>query len=378
MKSHAMQAPTTLLSWLRGTAIAGAALFFAGLYFDPEHVWIAFLVGFTLFTGLAVAGPFFLSLLTLSRARWPGQWRRIPEAMVSTLPFGLLIGIVLLSGLRALYEWSDAERVAQDELLAHKSAYLNPIGFGSRLAVYFALWTWLGRRLVAALRAQDEQPGVAASRRAVRAAAAFLVVFAITFSMASVDWLQSLEPHWFSTIYALVVLSTVALAGLSVCSLVALAFARKPALAALASPERVEDLGRLFIGLSLFWAYIGFCQHMLIWYTNMPEETSWYVTRSQGEWPIVARVCFALCWLVPFLSLMPKKLRRDPKIVARVAVAVLAGTILHLYYLVAPAHYGAHMGTGVLEVAVPLAALAWFLWTLLRSLARTPSDPVRV
>ncbi|MBM3976207.1 MAG: hypothetical protein FJ299_04370 [Planctomycetes bacterium] len=370
------QAPQRLLSFLRGIALAGAALFVTGLYYDPEHVWIGFLVGFTLFTGLAVTGPFFLSLLALSGARWPGPMRRIPEAMVSALPLGLPLGIVLMSGLRALYDWSDAAAVANDELLAHKSAYLNPVGFGVRMAVYFALWTWLGHRLVAALRAQDSDPSVPASRRSIRAAAAFLSVFAITFSLASVDWLQSLEPHWFSTIYALVVLSTVSLAGLSVCTIVGLAFARKPGCEGLASADRVEDLGRLFIGLSLFWAYIGFCQYMLIWYTNMPEETSWYVTRSRGEWPIVARACTVLCWLVPFLALMPKRLRRDPKIVARVAVAVLGGAILHLYYLVAPAHSRVGAGGGLLEVCLPLAALAGFLWMLLRALAKGPREPV--
>jgi hypothetical protein len=349
-----------------------------GLYFAPTRAWVAFLVAYVLFVGLALSGPFFLALVTLARGRWPGELRRVPEAFNAAIPAAALLGIVLLSGVHSLYEWSHTSAVSADALLTHKAPFLNWTGFAVRMVVYFASWYWLGGRLVRALHAQDADPSVAASRRSMRCAALFLIVFAITFSLASIDWIESLEPHWSSTIFALVALSTLALAGLAACAIIASEAAQRPELRHVANVARIDDIGRIMIGMSLFWAYIGYCQHMLIWYTNMPEETSWYVTRSQGEWPTVARVCVVLCWLVPFLSLMPKQLRRDPKIVARVSVAVLAGAILHLYYLVAPAHYGAHIGTGILEVVIPLAALAGFLWTLLRALARAPSGPVRI
>jgi hypothetical protein len=235
--------------------------------------------------------------------------------------------------------------------------------------VYFALWIVLARKLVRALHAQDAAPSVAASRRSIRCAALFLAVFAITFSLASIDWIESLEPRWASTMFALVTLSTIGLAGLAACGLIVARAARRPRLRQLASTARIDDIGRLLIGLSLFWAYIGYCQHMLIWYTNMPEETSWYVVRSQGEWLTVGRVSMALCWLTPFLALMPRRLRRNPTVLGRVSIAVIIGIVHFLYFLIAPPLHGAAPQFGVLELALPLGALAGILHIVLRNLA---------
>lgn len=367
-------ASSSLLALLRTLAAAGTVTFLAGLYFAPQRAWVAFLVAFVLFTGLAAMGPFTLALLTLSRARWAGPLRRVPEAMGSGLPFAVLLGLVLLAGTHSLYEWSHTGAVEGDALLAHKAPYLNLLGFALRMALYFAAWILLSRRLRSALRAEQSEPSVEASRRSIRAAATFLAVFAVTFSLACVDWLESLEPHWFSTIYALVPLSTLALAALAVVVLLAAHVQRVQPSQRLLPPERATDLGRLAIGLSLFWAYIGYCQQMLIWYTNMPEETAWYAERARGDWPVVARVCIALCWLVPFLTLMPLRLRRDVVTLVRVSAAVLVGVVLHLYYLVAPALHGSHTSLGLLEVLVPLGALSGFGWVALRELERGAAE----
>jgi hypothetical protein len=370
MKRVDFEASPALLRDLRNVALASVLLFLAGLYVDPMRAWVAFLVAYALFVGLALSGPFFLSLLTLARARWPGELRRIPEAFTTALPAAALLGIVLLSGVHTLYEWSHPSAVQADPLLAHKASFLNWIGFAVRMGVYFALWIALAGQLVRALHAQDADPSAAASRRSIRCAALFLAVFAITFSLASIDWIESIEPRWSSTIFALVTLSTLALAGLAACALIVARAAHDPRLRDLATTARVDDLGRILIGVSLFWAYIGYCQHMLIWYTNMPEETSWYVVRSQGEWATVGRVCLALCWLTPFLVLMPRKLRRNPTVLGRVAIAVTIGVVHHLYWLIAPPLHGAAPQFGLLELALPLGALAGVFHIVLRNLSR--------
>lgn len=363
-------APTSaLMRGLRTTAIAGAVVFAAGLYWAPERAWAAFLVAFLVFTGLALCGPFFTALLVLSKARWPGELRWIAESTLSALLVAAFLGMVLIGGVHTLYEWSHPAAVAADALLAHKAPYLNWGGFSARMAAYFVAWIWLASRLTQAVRALRSSPGVEASRRVTRAAALFTAVFAVTFSLASVDWVQSLAPHWFSTMFALVVLSTVALAALAAFILLADAIDSRLRRALFLTTDRVDDLGRILIGLSLFWAYIGYCQHALIWYTNMPEETSWYEARSGPEWVIVSRAALVLCWLLPFTALMPRKLRRSRKVLTRAALAVLVGSAVHVYYLIAPAVTGPTPSDGALEIVLVVAALAAFAWCVLRELA---------
>lgn len=370
MKAAYFEPSTGLMRGLRITAGAGALVFAAGLYFAPERTWVAFLVAFVLFTGLALCGPLFSSLLVLSKARWPGELRRIPEATLSSLVVAALLGVVLISGVYTLYEWSHPATVASDPLLQHKAPYLNLVGFAARMGVYFVSWVWLAGNLLRATREMRAQPGPVASRRATRAAALFMSVFAITFSLASIDWVQSRAPHWFSTIFALITLSTIALAGCAAFILLAAAVDARLHRAQLLPPERVDDLGRILIGLSLFWAYIGYCQHALIWYTNMPEETAWYEARSGPEWVIVARAVLVLCWLTPFLVLMPRRLRRSRTALTRTAVAVLVGSIGHLYYLVMPTDGVSAPTVGLWEIALPAAALAGFAWCAFRELGR--------
>lgn len=375
MKRLDLESSPGVVAGLRNVAIGSALLFLGGLYYAPMRAWVAFLVAYVLFVGLALSGPLFLSLLTLARARWPGELRRIPEAFTRALPAAALLGLVLLSGVHSLYEWSHASAVQADELLAHKAPYLNWTGFAVRMAVYFTLWMVLAHNLVSALRAEDVAPSLAASRRSIRSAALFLAVFAVTFSLASIDWIESLEPHWSSTMFALVTLSTLGLSGLAACGLIVAFAAKRPHLRAIASTARIDDIGRILIGVSLFWAYIGYCQHMLIWYTNMPEETSWYVVRSQGEWLTVGRVCLALCWLTPFLVLMPRRARRSATVLGRVSIAVIVGVVHFLYFLIAPPLHGAAPQFGLLELSLPLGALACLFHIVLRNLAVADLTP---
>jgi len=384
MNASSLESPRWLLHGLRNLSLLAGLVFLAGLFLSPERTWTAFLVSFSVFVGLSLSGPFFLALLLLSRGRWPGELRRILEAMSSALPVAALLGIVFLSGVHTLYEWSHAVPGETDVHLAHKAPYLNVASFAFRLVACFLVWITLARWLIDAARRQDASPGPASSRHAIRISALFVAAFAVTFSVASIDWIQSLEPHWSSTIFALVILSDIALAGLCACIFITVGLRQRADLRDLANRDRVEDLGRLMIGFSLFWAYISYCQHMLIWYTNLPEETSWFHWRAQGGWLTVGRACFGLCWLVPMLAMMSKKLRRNPVIVARTATAVVAGVVLHFYYLVAPPMHGPEPRFGPIEIVLPCGALAGFFWITLRSLGRgrlasvEPSPPLRV
>ena len=356
-------------------ALACAGLFLLGLWREPRRTWGGFLVGFSYFTGLALAGALFLSLATLAGARWFSALRRVPEAMASGLPVALLLGLALVFGVHELYEWSHAAVVAEDPILAGKAGWLNEPAFIARLVVYFALWIALARGMVRASRRRDVSDDPAHGRALLRNALLFLPVFAVTFSLASVDWIQSLEPHWFSTIFALVTLAGAATSGLAVGIGVTVLLRRRGGLRDAVGAAHLDDLGRLAIGFALFWAYVWYCQYMLIWYTDMPEETPYYALRMQGGWEVLTWASLALNWAIPFFALMPRAARRNPTVLLRIAGVMLAGQAVHLFLLIAPPLMGTQPRIGVWELAPIVGALALFFWVLQRNLAAAPVLP---
>ncbi|MFN0007113.1 MAG: hypothetical protein ACKVXR_04330 [Planctomycetota bacterium] len=358
------------LPLLRTIAIAGGLAFLAGLVFAPERAWAGFLMGFVYFVGLSLSGALFIALLTMAGARWWIPLRPIPEAMSTALPYGGILALVLLAGVPSLYEWSHASAVASDHLLLHKSAWLNVPFFAARLLLCFAIWILLSRKLAQAGREPVSHDGPARARRNLVLACWFVPLFALTWSVASFDWLMSLEPHWFSTIYALLTLSGLGLAGLAACILLAVPMIRSGRMGQLVTREHLDDLGKLAVAFSLFWVYIRYCQYMLVWYTNIPEETGWYTARGEGLWAVLEPVNVALNWAIPFFVLMPKTARRSPTVMVRVAVAMLAGHAVDLYLLAGPPILGPDPSHAAWEIGPIVGAIALFFWIAARALSK--------
>ena len=368
--------PRDTMLGLRVAAIVGGLAFLLGLFVAPERAWAGYLIGFTFFVGLALSGGLFISVLTLSNARWATVLRRIPEAMSGTLPVAALFGVALAGGVHSLYEWSHDSAVIADPILQAKAPYLNSGFFLLRLVLFFSLWIWICRRLVRTSHAQDLDGDRRHSRERVRWAALFMPIFAVTFSLASIDWLKSIEPHWFSTIYGLVTLSGVGTSGLAVCILLAVYLRRGP-LRGVIRMDHLDDLGRIGIGLALFWGYIWYCQWMLIWYTDMPEETPYYVLRAKGAWKHLMAANLLLNWMIPFFALMPRAMRRSETALVRIAWVMLVGQALNLYMLVEPALMREGPVLGLWEIGPIVGLLSLFLWQTLRNLSGSPLVPVR-
>ena len=368
------QAPSKLLKGLLTTAGLGGVLFLLGTMIAPERVWGGYLMGFIYFVGLALAGPLFLSILYLSGARWAGPLRRIPEAMTAALPVGLVLGLVLIMGTHALYEWSHAQVLETDALLRHKSPYLNVFGFSVRLVIYFALWIWIGRKVVARSRMPAVEPG--RRRGHIAISALFMAVLSITLSLASVDWIQSLDPHWFSTIFALRTLAGMGCAGTALCILVLVTLRRRGPLRAVVTKDVMDDLGKILLALTLFWAYIWYCEYMIIWYSDIPEETGYYLLRRQGDWSTLLPVNLVVNFGLPFLALMLRAWRRNGVILMRIAALVLVGHALDLFLMIAPPIMGAEVHVGLWELGPLIGALALFTWIFLRAVGRAPLVPL--
>lgn len=370
--------PRTLMKGLLATAFLCALVFAVGLLGQEsrERAMGGLLMGFAHAVSIALAGGLFLAVLRLANARWATSVRRLPEGLAAGLPVLGFLGLVLIGGVPVLYDWAHESHVVGDRVLEGKADYLNWFAFSVRLVAYFALWTWLLRGMLVHSRRQDEDGDPRHHRARFVYAALFMPVFAITYSLASVDWVQSLEPHWFSTSFALITLSSAACSGLAVCVLLGLWLRKRGELRGAFRDDQLDDLGKITIGFALFWGYMWYCQYMLIWYTNMPEETPYYALRMEGGWEHVAKICILLCWAVPFFVLMPKRARRSAAVMGRVAVVALLGQVVNWYWLVGPAVIGEHPAVGIWDLAPVVGAFALLAWGVLRGLSRASVVPL--
>jgi len=361
---------TTL--WL--LAGSGAAAFLAGAFLSPERAWPALLMASFLLLSLGLSGLFFVALQYASGAGWSVAFRRVPEAMTAAIPYGALGLAVVFLIHPFLYPWA-AE--SGHHLSGFKGAWLSMPFFLFRAAFYVSLWIGFSIAIVRVSRRQDQDGGVRHTRRNIRYSVAFLPVFAITFWLASTDWMMSLEPHWYSTIFGVYNFAGLFSSGLAMMTLLVLWLRARGPLADFVNEEHLHDLGKLLFAFTTFWMYIWFSQYMLIWYANIPEETTYYIQRTQGFWLPLFILNMLLNWAVPFAVLMPRPPKRNPVVLARVAVVVLLGRCLDLYLMVAPAVSNSGPSLGILEAFLFAGALAVFLLVFIRRMRQAPAVPVQ-
>jgi hypothetical protein len=216
---------------------------------------------------------------------------------------------------------------------------------------------------------------MAPNRRCTALSAGFLVAFAITFSLASFDWLMSLQPEWYSTIFAVYNFAGSFVSGLAVISITAIILRRQGALAGVFSEHHLHDLGKLLLGFSTFWVYMWFCQFMLIWYGNLPEEVTYYQWRHQGAWAVLSVASLLANWVIPFLVLLPRQAKRDESQMLRICSLLLVGRWLDLYIMVQPVFEERAPVLGLWEVAPLVGSAALFVLFLRRGLASADLVP---
>jgi len=358
------------VAWLMVTAGAIAAV--TGVATDPWHTWPHLLVNGYYLVALALGGPVFLSLHYLSRASWSANIRRVPEAMTSALPLAGLLMMSVFFGRGQLYLAGHAGRQAASSSTA---LYLAaPFLFG-RMALFLVIWAACARAMRRTSLRQDDDPAPIHHQRLVRGAAMFIVVFALTFSLASFDWLMSLARDWSSTIFAVYWFAGLLSGGLAAITLGVVLLLERGDFAGVVAENQLHDLGKLLFAFSTFWAYVWFSQYLLIWYGNLPEETAYYIKRTNQAWivPFVANLL--LNWAVPFLVLMPRAAKRSGVVLKWMAIAILAGRWLDVYLAVMPEMMPApSVRWPALLVAAGYAAAFFLLAT--RSLAGAPLVPV--
>jgi hypothetical protein len=335
-----------LVVGLFGLAVSGLAWFTDGARF--YHAW---LTAFLYWLSLGLAGLFFTMLHYLTAARWSVVLRRISEGLMLQLPWLVVALLPVLLGSHDLFHWSHEEAVASDHLLKWKSAYLNVPFFVLRAAVYFAVWTTLALLLRKRSLAQDAQPQLDHVAGLRRLSAGGMLLFAVTVTFAAFDWLMSLEPHWYSTIFGVYFFGGCFLSGVSLIAVICFFLRRNGVLGEIISAEHYHDLGKLMFAFTIFWAYIGFSQFFLIWYGNIPEETIWYLSRWEGGWSGVSFVLLFGHFAIPFLVLIFRAVKRSPILLSLVAIWILVMHWVDMYWLVYPTFMERSGGVGWIEIA---------------------------
>lgn len=315
-------------------ALAGAAVLLLALATDPGRAWPSLLLhGLWLLT-LTLGSVFFLATQYLTKAGWSVAIRRVPEAFAACVPGVAVILLPILLGLPHLYHWSHSEAVAHDPLLALKEPYLNVSGFTVRLFVILTVWSLFA---VALVRASRRARDVAGWQRAIRISALFMPVFAVTLSVAAFDWLMSVEPHWFSTIYSVYIFAGVFVGAVAAVTVIVLHLSRPGGpLEGVVHSGHLHALGLLLFAFSTFWAYIWVSQYLLIWYSNIPEEATHYVLRTRDPWLPLFAVNLVINWGVPFLALLSARAKRHRGVLGAVALLLLVGRWLDLRLLILP------------------------------------------
>jgi len=341
----------------RAFGVGGAALLLClvGAVLSRQDFFRAYLIAYLFWSGIALGCLALLMLYHLVSGRWGFVIQRPMEAAARTLPFLALLFLPLLFGLGDLYPWARPEAVAADPLLQHKAPYLNFPFFAGRTALYFAIWIGLALALCGWSAAQDRTADPRLTRSIKRLSGPGLGIYGLTVTFAAVDWVMSLEPTWFSTMYGVMFLVGNGVLALGAMIPAGVLLAGRPPLAAVVTRDRLHDLGNLLLAHVMFWAYIAFSQYLIIWSGNLPEETPWYLHRTTGGWKALALLLIVFHFAVPFLLLLGRTVKRRGGLLLGVSVGLLVMRVADLFWLVTPAFRPQGFTLHWLDVAAPVA-----------------------
>jgi len=364
----------------RGSLIVGVvalALCLLGAFFSRQQFFQAYLLAYIFWLGIALGCLGIVMLHNLSGGGWGVVIRRVLESGMNTLPLMALLFVPLLFGLGQLYEWARPDAVAHDEILQHKTAYLNLPFFLIRAALYFALW--VGAALTMSrwseLHDANGDPGIITRLRVLSGPG--LAIYVLTLTFASIDWVMSLEAHWYSTIYGVHFLGGHALAALAFAILVGGSLSQSGRFSEIVTPAHWLDLGNLLLAFVMLWAYFAFSQWLIIWSGNLPEEAVWYTRRNSGGWEWVARLLIVFHFFLPFLLLLLRSTKRRAEFLAVVAGAIIVMRFIDIFWYMMPAFRPGDFSVHWMDIVAPVGVGGLWLTIFLRQLRRVPLLPLQ-
>jgi hypothetical protein len=361
-------------------ALVGLVACLAGGFANPAQFYRSWLFAYLFWINVGIGCLSLVMIHHLSGGMWGLVIRRILEAGTRTMYLAPLFFLPVVLGMGHVYPWARPESAA-DPLLRHKALYLNAPFFLVRAAFYFVVWAGLAHLLNRLSAQLDAGPSEKISKRLRGLSAGGLLLMGLTITFSSVDWAMSLDPRWFSTIYGVLFMVGQALAALTLVIVLLALFGKEEPFASVVKPVDTHDLGKLMLAFTMLWAYIHLSQFLITWSGNLPEEIPWYLRRTYGGWKLVAQVLVVFHFVLPFLLLLSRDLKRDAKKLASVAGLVFLVRLLDVYWLVAPdlqGNGGAASGISVhaLDVATPLALGGLWLAFFAHELRKRPLLPI--
>src|SRR6476646_6190592 len=372
-----IEVPTRIRNLALALLVVGVVTAIYGVTVAPQRTWPNLLLSGFYITSAGVSAMFFLATQRATGARWSASLRRVPEAFLPILPLGTALMLALLFGRHVLYSWSNPGTMAVEPAIAGKLRYLQPQWVFTRMVIVLVTWIVFARLFRRASFHQDMHPelGLVLHEKMTRYAVAFIPVFALTLTLAAYDWLISMDPRWFSNMYAVYIFAGTFVQGIAAITLAVVLLKEHGFMKDSVSDHQLHDLGKMLFAFSTFWAYIWVCQYLLIWYGNIPEEVSHYVTRTYGPWIYLFALNLLVNWVIPFLMLLSVRAKCTTRILKAIAILLLGGHWLDLYLLVTPSVWSAPK-FGLLEMTIAAGYLALIFLVFTRSLSHAPVAPV--
>lgn len=332
----------------------GLLLLILSFITDGTRAFFNYLWIYMFLLSIGVGSLALVALEYLAGATWSTPFRRISENLASVIPLLVVLVVPLLFGLHELYHWTHKDALHGDHILEHKQPYLNIPFFLVRTFICLALWFLFFFVITRNSQRQDDNGDPSYTRSNIKWSTVFAPVFVITITISSIDWMMSLEPHWFSTIFGVYYFAGTVVAALAATTLVSVLLKENGYLTSRLREDSFYSLGTLMFGFNVFWAYIGFSQYLLIWYADLPEETFWFIHRWEGSWKFVSIGLVFIHFIIPFLILVGRRAKTNLRLLKFMATWMLFAHALDLYWLIFPTYFKGNAGFGWQELSFPL------------------------
>ena len=347
---------------------AGAAISAAGYFVNPAQFFQSYLMAYMFVLGISLGSLALAMIHQLSGGAWGVVIRRSAGAASRVLPVLTILFLPIIFGMHHLYEWTHEDVVAADPILKAKQLYLNTTFFVIRAAFYFVVWNLLAFFLNKWSLEQDRTGDPQISRKMQALSGGGLLAYGLCITFASFDWMMSLEPHWFSTIYGMLIIGGQGLIALAFQITILVWLSRRKPLSDVVVPGHFHDLANLMLAFVMLWAYFSFSQYLIIWSGNLPEEITWYMHRLQTGWRFIALTLVIFHFAAPFVTLLSRAVKREANTILKVAVAVMAVRLVDLFWLIAPEFHHEGVSVSWMDLVLPLTLLSiWlgvFFWQL--------------
>lgn len=353
--------------------LIGIAALVAGFMSDPSRTWSNILLNNIYFLTIAIGGMMFYSIQYITQSSWSALFQRIPLSLGTFIPFAAVFMLLLYFGLPKIYEWAVPGITETDKLIAHKSPYLNVPFYMVRIVIYFALFIplWLMLRKLAI---REDIGAETVYKKNMHYSTVFIFVAVIFFSFAAIDWIMTIDSHWYSTLFGFRTMITSMYYGVAVIILL-IFFLQKQGFFPEINKAHQHDLSRYLFRFSIVWGYLWFMQFLILWYANIPESTVYYYPRFLGEWQYLFYAELLINFAIPFVVTLSDNIGRNKAVLIGISSLLIIGLWIMLFVQIMPGSYG-ELKFGFIEVGLWLGYAGLFLILVFESLSRVSVVPL--